>query len=735
MAIGSATMPPARPMESAGRIRPRWRSGQTPTPWPLPLQRLAVLLLTLLAGRYLIWRCGATLNLSGPAAITISLVALIAETLLIGVGFLQLWFSLLPRRPMLARAEQAAAALALRLQNGATVPRVDVLVPCCGEPFALVERCLRGCLALEYPAFRVWLLDDRQRPELRQLCDRLGCGYLARQEHRHAKAGNLNVALSHTDAELVAVFDADVVPLRSFLKRTVGLFEEPRVALVQTPQHDMSADPVRRNLRLERWLNADEEGFYRWVQPTRQSLGAVVCAGTGFVMRREALQRVGGFDTETPSEDLATGIRLAAAGYDNLYLPERLSAGLAPATVAAMARQRGRWAGGTVQVLRTGASPLRLAGLMPLQRLGFLEGIAHWLAVLPQVLLALVIPLAIALLGVAPLRVDAAGLLWVGLPFQLAQLLLVRWLSVHSRAALVQELYRWIFLLPLCGAVLTTLLGRPQRFEVTAKSQGARPRVAMAWSLAWPLISLLLLQGLAMLRALRAHRLGSGGFSEVTLLVTLAWMLLTSLLLLLSLRACWHRPGGGGAPWFRLEQPVLLRAADGRQWRARLEAIGEEGAELRLDPPQRGVLQHGPALGEPLQFSLLPIGGQGVPLLELPWTPRLQRRDRSRRLGGVWGDGRSVDAPPRHTVPATPRDAGSGPLPERQRELLQDLLYRRPGLWPQEAAPWDLLALPVALLQLLRPQRREQWFRRSLLPQAPAAAEALASGTAPGSLR
>lgn len=710
---------PPRQTRRAGRERQRRFLSRPPVPWPPPLQRLAILLLT---ARYLLWRSTATLNLSGPLATGVSLLVLIAEVLLIGVGFLQLWFSLLPQRSIADRVEQAAAELEAQLAGGDPVPRVDVLVPSCGEPLPLLERCLRACLALDYPACRVWLLDDRDRPELRVLCDRLGCGYLTRLEHHHAKAGNLNAGLAHTEAELVAVFDADVVPLRSFLRRTVGLFAAPAVGFVQTPQHDMSANPVVRNLQLEPWLLADEESFYRWIEPTRLSLGAVVCAGTGFVMRRAALQQVGGFETGTPSEDLATGIRLAAAGYENLYLAEKLSAGLAPASVGSMARQRCRWAGGTVQVLHTGANPLTLAGLSPLQRLGFFEGIAHWLAVLPQALLVVVIPLAIALLGVAPVQLDAAGVLQVGLPFQLSQLLLTRWLSVQSRAALMHELYRWIFLMPLTQALLATLLGRPQPFEVTAKSQGTLPPERWDGRLALPLLLLLALQLLAIGRALRAYGQGSGGFSEASLLVTLLWIALTSLLLLLALRACWPRPGGGGVPWFRLEQPLQLRGPEGWTAGARLLAISEEGAELALElagPLGRAGDLH---LGVPLRLQLLPIGAEGPPLLDLPWTPLVRspqrhphahRHDRRQRavfkLGGRWGEG----------------GEGPGTLSPRDSERLQHLLYRRPGLWPSPAAPWDLGAVPRALLRLLQPATRDDWFARSLVLQCPAGAEAV----------
>ncbi|MFM7514218.1 MAG: glycosyltransferase, partial [Cyanobium sp.] len=139
-------------------------------------------------------------------------------------------------------------------------------------------------------------LDDAARPELADLCLRLGCRYLSRTDGRHAKAGNLNHALPHLRGDLLLVFDADVVPQRHFLSRTVGLFDDPRVALVQTPQSYMNPDPVSRNLGLERWLMPDEEVFYRWIEPTRQGVGAVVCAGTSFLVRPSALEQVGGFE-------------------------------------------------------------------------------------------------------------------------------------------------------------------------------------------------------------------------------------------------------------------------------------------------------------------------------------------------------------------------------------------------------------------------------------------------------
>ncbi|MEB3351599.1 MAG: cellulose synthase catalytic subunit [Cyanobacteriota bacterium] len=665
-----------------------------------PRHTWAVVLLTLLAGRYLLWRATSTLNLTSPAAAVLSLLTVAAEAMVITAAFPQLWFSLLPKPPWRARVEGAAAALAERIAASAPVPTVDVLVPSYGEPLALLERCLKGALAIDYPAFTVWLLDDSGRPELAALAERLGCRYLSRISRNHAKAGNLNHALQHTGAELVAVFDADVVPLVSFLRRTVGLFDDPRLGLVQTPQHYMSADPVMRNLHLERWLMPDEESFYRWIEPTRQALGAVICAGTSFVMRRSALEQVGGFETGTPSEDLATGIHLSAAGWQSFYLSDKLSAGLAPLSASAMARQRCRWAGGTLQVLRTGANPLTVPGLRLRQRLGFMEGILNWLVVLPLTLLVLVIPLLISITGVPPVRVGPAELLLVALPFHLTQLLLLPWLSLQSRTPLLGELYRWIFLLPLSGAVLASLAGRPQRFRVTAKSQGVATGGLEA-GLALPLLLMLLLQALAVARLLGAP--GAVG-SIPSRLITLAWIGLTVLLLLLALRACWQRPADGSPPWFALSQPLELVAADGRRWPAQLRAISETGAEL-----DQAAAAPTPLPDQPLHLALLCASGSGTVLLELGWRPEVSarsRRGRQRWGGGWWG----------------PAGGALGPA---ERQHLEAFLYRRPGLWPTTAAPHEALALLQAVWRLLRPPRPEGWFDRSLIAQCPAVADQL----------
>lgn len=138
------------------------------------------------------------------------------------------------------------------------------------SPLDILKRTLVGCIHQEYPKdrFRVYVLDDGHRDEVRELAASLGCAYLRRPDRSlHAKAGNLNHALKRSDGELVALFDVDHVPVTSFLKETVGFFEDPAVAFVQTPHHFYNPDIFQRNLRLEQELKNEQALFSAWCKP------------------------------------------------------------------------------------------------------------------------------------------------------------------------------------------------------------------------------------------------------------------------------------------------------------------------------------------------------------------------------------------------------------------------------------------------------------------------------------
>ena len=96
------------------------------------------------------------------------------------------------------------------------------------EDKGILERTIVGALGMDYPNFRVWMLDDSRRDWVKALCAELGCLYLSRPDNTHAKAGNINHALKHIAAlpdppEFISILDADFVPTPQFLKRAMSL--------------------------------------------------------------------------------------------------------------------------------------------------------------------------------------------------------------------------------------------------------------------------------------------------------------------------------------------------------------------------------------------------------------------------------------------------------------------------------------------------------------------------------
>ncbi|MBD2019561.1 glycosyltransferase, partial [Leptolyngbya sp. FACHB-36] len=331
------------------------RASPEPRPWS---RAIVVGILLMLTGRYVLWRSLTTLNLANPLDGVFSLGLFLLEMLMLLSSSIQLFLML---RAKDRRREADVKAMSV-VENRFT-PSVDILVPTYNEPTFILRRTIIGCQAIEYSNTRVYLLDDTNRSEVKALAAELGCEYLTRPDNRFAKAGNLNHAITQTHGDLIVIFDADFVPTRNFLMRTVGFFQDETIALVQTPQSFYNPDPIARNLGLEDILTPEEEVFYRQIQPIRDGAGSVVCSGTSFVVRRTALESVGGFVTDSLSEDYFTGIRLSAKGYQLIYLDEKLSAGLAAENMAAHALQRLRWARGTLQAFFIHANPLTIPGL------------------------------------------------------------------------------------------------------------------------------------------------------------------------------------------------------------------------------------------------------------------------------------------------------------------------------------------------------------------------------------
>lgn len=224
-------------------------------------------------------------------------------------------------------------------------PSVDVFLTACGEEPQMVEKALRGVLAIR-GEHRSWLLDDGSDPSLAQLARRLGAGYITRAGSKDAKAGNINAALPQTDGEIVAVFDIDHVPEPEFLERTLGYFTDASIGFVQVML-------TFRNARKSWFARAAAESCYDFFNPTSMGmdrLGSATMIGSNSLIRRSALERIGGYRPGL-AEDLATSIALHADGWRSAYVAEPLAPGLAPADVSAWFTQQLKWARGVFEVL------------------------------------------------------------------------------------------------------------------------------------------------------------------------------------------------------------------------------------------------------------------------------------------------------------------------------------------------------------------------------------------------
>lgn len=455
------------------------KASPQPRPWS---RRIIILLLLTLAGRYLVWRSLSTLNLSNALNGFFSLSLFLMELLVLFNTMLQL-FLMLKTSDRHREADQWAEAVISRKYQ----PTVDILIPTYNEPEFILKRTVIGCQALNYQNKTIYLLDDTNRSQIAKLAKTLGCEYLTRPDNLHAKAGNLNHALNKINAELIVVFDADFIPTRNFLERTIGFFQDPKVGLVQTPQSFYNTDPIARNLGLEEILTPEEEVFYRQIQPIKDAAGSVVCAGTSFVVRRTALEEIGGFVTESLSEDYFTGIQLSAVGYRLVYLNEKLSAGLAADNIAAHATQRIRWARGTLQGFFIRANPLTISGLTFKQRLAHLEGLLHWFNSFTN-LVFLLMPMLYAWLGIIPIRATPMELVYFFLPYYLTQITVFSWLNYRSRSAILSAVYGLVLSFPLALTVIQVFLNPfGESFRVTPKgTKGDRFRYN--WRLASPLL-------------------------------------------------------------------------------------------------------------------------------------------------------------------------------------------------------------------------------------------------------
>lgn len=347
---------------------------------------------------------------------------------------------------------------------------VDVFITVAGEPVEIVRQTAKAALAMNYPDFQVYLLNDGfvagkdNWREIETLATELGITCITRQTPGGAKAGNINHALSLTQRPYVVVFDADHVPYPSFLAKTMGHFTDSKMGFVQTPQYykNHQANAIAATAWEQQTL------FFGPIMKGKNRFGSVFMCGTNMVVRREALAAVGGMCEFNIAEDFLTSLFIHAKGFRSIYVPEVLAEGLAPEDFLSYYKQQYRWTRGSLEVIFK-YNPLFMRGLSLYQRYQYLTSASYYLSGV-VVLMNAMLPIIFLFSGQVPVKTSTMLLALSFLPYIFLNLLVLQLSSNFSYSFRAISFSLSSFYLQL-RAVVAVLTNQKTVFAVTSKQQ------------------------------------------------------------------------------------------------------------------------------------------------------------------------------------------------------------------------------------------------------------------------
>ena len=471
-------------------------------------------------------------------------------------------------------------------------PAVDLLIPTYNEPLSVVRYTALAAMNIDWPAdkLNVYILDDGKREEFRKFAEDAGIGYMTRDDNAHAKAGNINRALERLDAPFVAIFDSDHVPTRSFMQVTLGWFlRDRKLGMLQTPHHFYSPDPFERNLGQFRVIPNEGELFYGIVQDGNDFWNATFFCGSCAVLRRTALDEIGGIAVETVTEDAHTSLRMQMNGWNTAYINIPQAAGLATERLSGHVKQRIRWARGMIQILRTD-NPLFARGLSAAQRLCYFNAMTHFLYALPR-LIFLTAPLIYLILGKTNVPGYWAAILAYAFPHLVLSSLTNSRIQGQHRHSFWNEIYETVLspyiFLPTMLALLNPKLGS---FNVTAKG-GVVNRSFFDTRIAQPFLLMLFLNFCGILMAIPRYfviplwpfSLAYDGTHPGTIVMNLIWTVFNIIVLGVATAVAWESQQRRQTVRVAMTVPADVVLADGTIVQGATADLSTGGARINID--------------------------------------------------------------------------------------------------------------------------------------------------------
>jgi len=495
--------------------------------------------------RYLHWRLFHTLNFMETGGLFISMALWAAELyafttvvllcIQVGVGW----------RPQPLRPLELASGF---------VPSVDIFIPIYSESCEILEKTLVGASAMEYGHKQIYVLDDSHRDEVCRLAEQFGATYI-KGPRQHAKAGNLNHALTQTGGQLIVVFDTDHIPVATFLTETVPFFADPKIGFVQTPHHFYNRDIFQRALCADPRIPNEQDLFNHAIQDGRQGWQGAFFIGSGAVFRRSAIVEVNGFDLMSITEDIHTSQHLHAKGWKSAFVDKNLAVGLTAENLASYIVQRRRWMLGCLQIFFKD-NPLFCRGLSLRHRLGYFASLYYFFFPIARVVFWIT-PLYFLMFHLHPIFADVSILVAHLLPFMLVLPMISSTLLPGWPRLMWSSLYEGPVSFPLFRSMFDLLLPKSLGFKVTPKGLLSEQR-----SFDWRSSA-----SLAIVTAITLAAIAKGlwefwyfGIEKDAYFFNLSWAFINLFTLLVGLLMAWEKPQRRTEERIRKPIPFELRA-------------------------------------------------------------------------------------------------------------------------------------------------------------------------------
>lgn len=406
------------------------------------------------------------------------------------------------------------------------LPSVDVYITVAGEPAEIIQETIQACRDMDYPNHTVYVLNDSfvakkdNWKEVEELSRLLHVSCITRTIASGAKAGNINNALKQTKGDLVAIFDADMVPHKDFLRKTVPYFYAQRTGFVQTPQYYKNNS--QNIITQAAW--DQQQLFFGPIMRGKDKDNAVFICGTNVLIRRSALLEVGGMYEKSITEDILTSLLIHQKKWVSHFVPDILAEGLAPQDMMSYYRQQFRWAVGSLKVVFN-ENPFFKRGLTFMQKLQYFTSAFFYVNGF-IVFIDMLMPLAYLLFRIQVVHVSTTSFAFFFIPYIFLNLYTLYHASGQSLTFRALSLTHSGWYLQL-QALMSVLLGFHVKFHVTPKTQESGNYIMLAM----PHITYIVIAALSSYVAIAREGLNP------SVMINISWVLVNICLFLPFIRA------------------------------------------------------------------------------------------------------------------------------------------------------------------------------------------------------